>query len=73
MVRFRQKLDKNKKIYIPKPLRESGFKDTIEIRPNTHAAVMYPQGASINNVIKSLEIIIRDLQLQLETEREEDE
>ena len=68
MVKFRQKLDKNKKIYIPKPLREIGFNDIIEIEPNTHAAVMYPRGVPLDRVIASLEIILRDLKLRLDFE-----
>jgi len=65
MVRFRQRLDRNKKIYIPKPLREVGFRDILEIRPNTHAAAIYPAGADLEKVVQSLEIIIQDLKLQI--------
>jgi len=69
LVRFRQKLDRNMKVYIPKPLREVGFKDVIEIRPNTHAAAIYPEGTDISKVIQSLELIIQDLKLQAGVKR----
>jgi len=63
MVRFKQRLDRNKKIYIPKPLRAMGFDDVIEISPNTRAAAMYPEGADLIEVIRSLEWIIQGLKL----------
>ena len=66
MVRFRQKLDRNNKVYIPKPLRELGLVDVIEIKPNTHAAVMYPAGLTPLRVIQSLKVIIQHLQLEAE-------
>ncbi|MEM2342269.1 MAG: hypothetical protein QXX94_07555 [Candidatus Bathyarchaeia archaeon] len=65
MVRFRQRLDRNRKIYIPKPLREAGFNTVIEIIPDTHAAAIYPAGADLREVVQSLEIILQDLKLQV--------
>jgi len=61
MVKFKQRLDRNKKIYIPKPLRIMGFDDVIEISPNTRAAAMYPEGSDPIEVIRSLEWIIQGL------------
>ena len=68
MVRFRQKLDRNMKIYIPKSLREIGFKDVLEIRPDTHAAATYPEGTDVSKIIRSLELIIQDLKLEISDE-----
>ena len=62
MVRLRQKLDSAWKIYVPKILREAGFDREIEIAPNTSAAVMYPAGASLPEVLESLRIITQDIE-----------
>ena len=66
MVRFRQKLDRNNKLYIPKPLRELGLVGVIEIKPNTRIAVMYPEGSDPLRIIQSLKVIIQHLQLEAE-------
>ena len=64
MVRFTQKLDRNNKIYIVKPLRQTGLFDTVEIVPNSRVAVIFQSGTSISDILSSLRIIIADLQLQ---------
>jgi len=71
MVKFTQKLDRNNKIYITKPLRQTGFVGTIEIVPNAKAAVMYQAGTRIDDVLASLQIIIADLQQQAKRETEQ--
>ena len=63
MVKFKQRLDRNKKIYIPKPLRLMGFDNVIEISPDTTAAAIYPEGSDLTEVIQSLEWIIQGLKL----------
>jgi hypothetical protein len=70
MVKFTQKLDRNNKIYITKPLRQTGFIGTIDIVPNSKAAVMYQTGTRIKDVLSSLKIIIADLQQQAKRETE---
>lgn len=73
MVRFTQKLDRNNKIYITKPLRQAGFVNTIEIVPNAKAAVIYEAGTKIGDVLASLKIIIADLKQQAKREAENSE
>jgi len=63
MVKFKQRLDRNKKIYIPKPLRVMGFDNVIEISPNTRAAAMYPEGSNPIEIIQSLEWVIQGLKI----------
>ena len=70
MVKFTQKLDRNNKIYITKPLRQTGFVGTIEIIPNAKAAVMYQTGTRIDDVLSSLKIITADLKQQAKREAE---
>lgn len=70
MVKFTQKLDRNNRIYIIKPLRQTGFVDVVDIVPNSKAAVIYPSGTKINDVLSSLKIIIADLQQQAKREAE---
>jgi len=61
MVKFIQKLDRNNRVYIAKPLRQAGLVNTIEILPNARAAVIYQAGTEISDILESLEIIIADL------------
>jgi len=68
MVRFRQRLDRNKKIYIPKVLREAGFDGSLEIIPDFKAAVMFPSGTRLEEVKRSLEILLRDLEFRISSE-----
>lgn len=72
MVKFRQKMDTQGKIYIVKPLRESGLTGVIEIVPNAKAAVIYREGTSLEDVLASLDVITADLrhQAKMETEKE---
>lgn len=69
-MKFTQKLDRNNKIYIIKPLRQTGFVNLIDIVPNSNAAVIYPSGTKINDVLSSLKIIVADLQQQAKREVE---
>ncbi|MGQ9507545.1 MAG: hypothetical protein ACUVTB_06815 [Candidatus Bathycorpusculaceae bacterium] len=65
MVKFTLKMDRNNKVYIPKPIREAGFIETLEIIPNAFAAVVYPSGADLERVKKSLEVILKDVEHRL--------
>lgn len=65
MVKFRQKMDNQGKIYIVKPLRESGLTGVIEIVPNAKAAVIYREGTDLEDVLASLRVIAADLENQL--------
>lgn len=71
MVKFIQKLDRNNKVYIAKPLRSAGIVNIVEIVPNAKAAVIYQTGTKISDILSSLEIIIADLKhrAQMETEK----
>ena len=74
MVKFVQKLDRNNRVYIAKPLRQAGLINTIEILPNAKAAVIYQAGTKVNDILDSLEIITADLKHRAKTsEREADE
>jgi hypothetical protein len=64
VVRFRQKVNSHGKIYIVKPLRESGLTGVIEIIPNAKAAVIYRAGTRIQDIMASLEVIMAHLRLQ---------
>ena len=67
MVKFIQKLDRNNRVYIAKPLRQAGLVNTIEILPNAKAAVIYQAGTEINDILESLEIITADLKHRAKT------
>ena len=71
LVTFKTKMDSIGKIYIAKPLRQSGLVNTIEILPSSRAAVIYQTGTKISDILSSLEIIIADLKhrAQMETEK----
>ncbi|MCW3977561.1 MAG: hypothetical protein NWE77_06480 [Candidatus Bathyarchaeota archaeon] len=70
MVKFTQKLDRNNRIYIVKPLRESGLTNTVEILPNSQAAVIYKAGTPTRDLVASLETIMVDLRYHLKREQE---
>ena len=53
-------------IYLPKKIREA-FGKKLKITPNAHAAAVYSADADPQAVIASLQLIIRDLKLRLET------
>lgn len=65
MVKFKTKMDKVGKIYIAKPLRESGLTGVIAISPNADAAVIYRAEMPLKSVLASLKIIAADLEHQL--------
>lgn len=67
MVKFRTKMDQIGKIYIAKPLRQSGLVNTIEIVPNAKAAVIFQAGTSLEDVLRSLDIIRQDLEHRIQT------
>ena len=69
MVKFVQKLDRNNKVYIAKPLRQSGIVDIVEIVPNAKAAVIYQAGTKISDILASLEIIMADLRHRAKTQQ----
>lgn len=69
MVLFRQKMDPQGKIYIVKPLRESGLTGIIEIVPNSKAAVIYRAGTNLREVLASLRIIAANLENRLKAEQ----
>ncbi len=68
MVKFVQKLDRNNKIYIAKPLRQAGLVNTIEILPDAKAAVIYKAGTKTEDIIESLRIIMADLRHRAKAE-----
>jgi hypothetical protein len=72
MVKFTQKLDRNYKVYIAKPLRQAGLVNTIEIVPNSKAAVIYQAGTKISDILNSLKIIMADLRHLARTEAEKE-
>lgn len=71
MVKFKQKLDRNNRIYIVKPLRESGLTNTVEILPNSQAAVIYKAGTPTKDLVASLETIMVDLRYHLKKKEAE--
>ena len=71
MVKFVQKLDRNNKVYIAKPLRQAGLINTIEILPNAKAAVIYQAGTKISDILASLRIIMADLRIHAKMEPRE--
>jgi len=53
-------------IYLPKKIREV-FGEKLKLMPNAHAAAIYPADADLQAVIASLQLIVRDLTLRLES------
>jgi hypothetical protein len=59
------------KIYICKPLRQSGLVNTIEIVPNSKAAVIFQAGTKLEDVLTSMHIIAQELEHRIKTEQQE--
>ena len=70
MVTFKTKMDSTGRIYIARPIRESGIVNSIEILPNAKAAVIYRAGTKISDILASLEIIVADLKHRAKQETE---
>lgn len=63
-VEFRLKIGKQGHVYLPKRLRET-LGDQMKMLPNMKAAVIYPADADPADVVKSLRVIISDLELRV--------
>lgn len=70
MVKFVQKLDRNNKVYLVKPLRQAGLVNKIEIVPNAKAAIIYAAGTPLRDILESMQIIMADLRHRAKTEKE---
>jgi hypothetical protein len=57
------------KLYIPKAMQESGFQGEIEICPNQIAAAIYPKNVPKEEVVKSLKLVVLDLENEVEREK----
>ncbi|MFQ6077336.1 MAG: hypothetical protein ACE5Z5_14615 [Candidatus Bathyarchaeia archaeon] len=71
LIVLNQNLDKNNKVYIRRGLREAGFTGTVTILWCNNAAVMHPCNARLWEVKASLELILRDMELQLKAQEDE--
>lgn len=71
MIKFQTNMDSIGKIYICKPLRQSGLVNTIEIVPNAKAAVIFQAGTKLEDVLTSIRIIAQDLEHRIQTEAKE--
>jgi len=69
MVELRVKLAGSGVFYLPKEVRQS-FGRRLRIIPNYKAAVFFPEDASYDDVLASLEVIMADLRHRARLERE---
>ncbi len=64
------KIDKNTGFaYIPKELRQQGFEGDVDIVANALTVTLIKPGVPLKQAIKSLEIVVKDLELRLEHEK----
>jgi hypothetical protein len=63
-VEFKLKTGPQGHIYLPKKIRQT-FGENLTLLPNSNAAVMFSENASPETVIRSLRVIISDLQLRV--------
>jgi hypothetical protein len=54
-------------VYFPKAIREV-LGDKMKILPNAHAALIYPEGTTPQDLLNSLSIITADLKLRVKEE-----
>ena len=68
MVELECKITESGVLYIPKEIRQC-FGRRMKIIPNATAAVFFPANASLEDVKKSLEIIMADLEHRIRLKR----
>jgi len=56
--------------YIPKNIRDEGFEGDVETITNALTLTILKPGVSSESAIKSLQIVLKDLQLRIEHEKE---
>lgn len=64
MVRYKRNI-KSGVVRIPKEVRDA-FGDEIEMLPNFKSMVMYPANEDKRKVVRSLQVVIRDLKQDIE-------
>jgi len=69
MVEFRLKVDPRGKMYFPKTIREAGFAGELRALPNWRAIAIYPRDAKPDDIVKSLRLIIQDLEHRAQGQR----
>jgi len=68
MVRYRRNI-RSGVVRIPQEVREA-FGDEIEMAPNLRSMAVYPANEEKRKVIRSLQLIIKDLKQEIEEEKE---
>jgi hypothetical protein len=69
MVEFKLNLPpKQNVVWVPKEIVDA-LGRRLKITPNSIAAVLYPEGAELRDVLRSLSIIVQDLELRAHRER----
>ena len=67
------KIGKSGLAYIPEELRKEGYKGNVECLPNAITFTLIRPGSSLADVKRSLQNVIKDIELRLEYERRERE
>lgn len=70
MVKFEQKVDSIGRVYLVKEIRDM-LGEKIVLIPNAFAVAMFSKDANLQNVRKSLKLILKDIELRMENEGEE--
>jgi len=68
MVEYQLSSNPGGQYYIPKEVREALGKE-LTLIPNSKSAVLYPRHANLGSVIKSVKIILQDLELRHEDDK----
>lgn len=61
-------ISKARRAYIPPELFDAGFTGEVEILTAPFAAAMIKPGASLEQVRRSLELILQDVELQIDSQ-----
>ncbi len=59
--------------YIPKSLREEGYEGDVEVIPNALTVTIIKPGVPLEKVAKSLQIVLKDVQLRIEHQNSQKE
>lgn len=69
MVKFETKVDSAGRVYLKEEIRKA-LGENVHIIPNAFAIVMFPANSNLENVKRSVELILKDIELRLKGESE---
>ncbi len=71
MVRFKVSVNSQSSIYLPEPVREELGTKRLELLGDARAIILYPEGANLDQVLRSIDVLKLDLEHRRELQKSE--